>query len=51
MPKAKKMLIQNMLIALMMISIFSRQEMITGKRPSTLTHKARKDAKRSLQYT
>jgi hypothetical protein len=43
MPKAKKMPIQNVLIALMMISAFSRQEMITGIRPSTLGHKARKD--------
>jgi hypothetical protein len=44
MPKAKKMPIQNVLIAIMMISAFSRQEMITGKSPSTLGHKATNDA-------
>jgi hypothetical protein len=43
MPKAKKMPIQYLLIALMMISAFSRQEMITGKTSSTLGHKARQD--------
>jgi hypothetical protein len=42
--KAKKMPIQNVLITLMMISAFSRHEIITGKRLSTLGHKARKDA-------
>jgi hypothetical protein len=36
MPKTKIMGIQNMLIALMMISIFTRQETIIGQRPTTL---------------
>jgi hypothetical protein len=44
MPKAMKIPIQNVLIALMMIYAYARQEMITGKWLSTLVHKARKDA-------
>jgi hypothetical protein len=48
--KAKKMPIQNMQFALMIITIFSRQEMISGTWLATLRHTARKHAKSNLQY-
>jgi hypothetical protein len=49
--KPKKMRIQNVLITSMMISAFSRQEMITRKWLSTLGHKATKDTTITLWYT
>jgi hypothetical protein len=41
--KSNEKAIQNVQIALMMISAFSRPEIITRKRPSTLVYKAWKD--------
>jgi hypothetical protein len=42
--KSKKRPIQNVVIALMLIVAFSKEEMINGTRPSNLGYKARKDA-------